>query len=689
MAVMEYYKAIANKKCLCILAVIYVITIVAFLKMDFGANENNIENDKEYLSTYRDTIYNVISESDELDSFSIFIKDDSFAKKNIEKTKSDFGRIKDIEVKELSGDYLKYYFGYTRMKLMMLVASICISIIFLDIKSKPLKCLLHSCTNGKTIMAIRRIIAMLSFIVIYSLLIRLTIMLVAIKCYGGNVMKDVGYPIQSIQYFRYLTCRFSIGHFIIVEYLQNMLSCFLVALIVWSIFWICDNYLIALASTFFIGLIEYILYRIIDQGQAVEILHFCNIFYSCLDEEFWSKYKNLNIFKYPISTISSNIIINNLIILFILIVVIIITCIKHPIGSGISASGQWFSRIINQIDNLISIVQEKFGVLGAEFYKLLFSQKGLLIIIGSVWLLIYFNPISEVKFMGFQEQYNSFINSNEKSLNEETYAELNSIKAEINNENERYEENLKLYDDGKISKEEILKSQLIHDGLKYKEDLYEALVEQTNYLEKLDKERNIKGWYINSYGYSMIFQDEGWVNTFLLVLFISLSCSACIYSEKKNGMFKVIHSTYLGRWKMIKNKILVSGIVAVMFYLILVVLKILSVYKSYGISGLQAPAQSFYKLERLIFPMNMYAYIFIYWGVRFLIISCYSSIAILVNLNFNSKLSAVMTVFLGTVGDWIIRKSDAYIFALILFICTVILVIMQQKRWLKSYEIRD
>lgn len=686
---MEYYKAIANRKCLCILAGIYVIVIVAFFKTDLRVNANNIADTKEYLSTYSDTIYNIISESNELEAFSIFNKEDSFARKNIEKTKSDFGIIKDTDVKELSGDYLTHYFGYTRMKFWMLVASICISIIFMDNKSKPLKCLLHSCINGKAMMSFRRMMAMFSFIAIYSFLLRAGIMFVAINCFGGYIMKDISYPIQSIQYFCHLTCRFSIGQFIIVEYLQNLLSCFLVALIIWSIFWVCNNYIIALAGTFSLGLAEYILYKIIDQGQTFEILHFCNIVYSCLDEEFWSKYKNLNVFNHPVSVISLNIIISILIILFILVAVILITHIQYPIGSGLRVSGQGFRIIINQTDNFISAVQEHAGIIGTEFYKLIFSQKGLLIIIASIWLLLYFNPISEIKFMGFQEQYNSFIASNEKPLNVTTYEELDSIKAEISDENERYEECLKLYDAGKISKEEILKSQLIHDGLRYKEELYEVVLEQTNYLEKINKEQRVKGWYINSYAYSMLFQDESWINIILLILFISLCCSACVNFEKKNRMFKVIHSTYRGRGEMIRNKIFVTGITVALFYFILVLLRILSVYKSYGISGLKAPAQSFYKLEGLIVPMDMFTYIVLFWGMRLLIILCYSSISILVNLNFNSQLAAVMTVFLGVVGAFLIRKTDVYIFALFLFVGTVFGGIMLQKRWLKSYEIRD
>lgn len=685
---MEYYKILANKKCLLLLLLLYVCSIIFFAKGDWGVNTNQVEDEQNYLASFTQKIDDVLAESDKLSTFSIFKKKDSFSENNIQKTKSDFQTIKNIKVTELSGHYLVPYFAYEGVKYSLLFGSIIIAIMFLEPRAKALKCLINTCINGRTKFTLRRITAISSWFAIYVLLIKITILGVSIICNGGNVFSDWNKPIQCVQSFCYLTKQWSIGQFILIDLAQSFISCLLVALLVWTVFWLCEHFLISLGILFALAFIEYILYVGIRPGQSTEGLHYINLYYNCLDFDFWTKYKNLNICSTPISAYFVNFIFYGICILGIIIVAVTVSIYRYPIRNGIKTSGKVILFVRQKYELILGRIQERFCILGADFYKLLISQKGLMIFIVAIAIFVYRNPLAEVKFVGFQESYNSFIEKNGTVLCDQSYLDLESIQKEINQENERYEKSLKDYEDGNLSDDEALESSMIHDAMAYKEKLYEKLSEQTAYLEQLEQEKNIKGWYVNNYSYKMLLQKEDIINVILLVLFISLMSSACIDSEK-NGMLEMIHSTIVGRKKIFRSKLMVAGIMILLFYGVMIMMRILSVIKSYGISGLFAPAQSYYKLENFPLPINLLEYVILYFGINVLVLICFSGISVIINFYLNSRLAAGVTVILGILGYYIRSLIGGYIFAFVLIVVTVYMVFFQKRRWAQGYEIRD
>ena len=133
----------------------------------------------------------------------------------------------------------------------------------------------------------------------------------------------------------------------------------------------------------------------------------------------------------------------------------------------------------------------------AEFYKLMVSQKGILVVAGIIIALIYINPIPDVKFMGFQEGYNDFIHEYVGEPSERSEEGLAELQALVDEEDARHMQVLELYDEGKASAQDAATSEMLHSSLEYRRNLLEKLMEQTQYVQSVRDYKGIDAWYVN------------------------------------------------------------------------------------------------------------------------------------------------------------------------------------------------
>ena len=234
-----------------------------------------------------------------------------------------------------------------------------------------------------------------------------------------------------------------------------------------------------------------------------------------------------------------------------------------------------------------------------------------------------------------------------------------------------------------------MEASIIYDRLQYKRDLNEALTTQTDYLENLEREQGIRGWYVKSLEMQMLFRDEKTFNVIILILGMSLICGASIQEERKAGMLKVMHSTINGRKSGLLKKMMVSGILGMLLYLVTVFLRIRSVELSYGLHGLDAPVQSFFALSDLTAPINLRTYLIGYFASRCILVLCCSFLMTVLGIFLDTRISIMLSLVLGLAGYYLLRPVIGCPMAVMFAVITAVIIVFAQRRWKGSYGIRN
>ena len=230
---------------------------------------------------------------------------------------------------------------------------------------------------------------------------------------------------------------------------------------------------------------------------------------------------------------------------------------------------------------------------------------------------------------------------------------------------------------------------MLHGSLEYRRSLLDKLLEQTQYIESIRDYQGIDAWYVNYYEYSNLLEDEKILNVLLLLFSISLISGACVSAEKKTDMGKILHTTYAGRNRMIKNKLVAAGLFSAIIYGVMIVLRLVSVWKTYKFEGLGAPVQSYPELANVSLSISMGNYMILYYLIKMLIVICWADCVVLINMRMDSKLASIVTVVLG-VALYMLIKTAGYQYAVIpCMIITIGAVVFEQRRWMRSYEISN
>ena len=140
---------------------------------------------------------------------------------------------------------------------------------------------------------------------------------------------------------------------------------------------------------------------------------------------------------------------------------------------------------------------------------------------------------------------------------------------------------------------------------------------------------------------------------------------------------------------MLKNKLLVAGIFSALIYGVMIYLRLAAVWATYKFEGLGAPVQSYPELAAVSAPISMRTYLILYYLIKMLTVICWADGVVLINMRVDSKLASIVTVVLGA-ALYILIKTVGYQYAVIpCFVLTLGAIILEQRRWMVSYEISN
>lgn len=589
---------------------------------------NTSKKETDYVERYHQNIENALSQSDSMNQISIFAVEDGYSKKNIEKTKQDYEGLLDIA--PVSFDYRGFsaFFEYGQVQFFGVFFVMLLVYALTDRNAIGLRHMTYAARDGRGRMIFRKLLALMLWCAVLTIALYGSTFIVSSIRYGTNLFSALAYPVQSVPAFMNVTYDVNIGVFLILFLLCRWLFFLVIAVIAWCVYFFIDNVILATGVLGGIALVEILFYSVINANSPVCILKYCNLWYQIKDNSFFTEYLNLNLFSYPVSREKISMAVVVVICVALSVSAIVKAMIVYPAASG-------HSRV--QSFSLPLLLQAHLNSVGFEVYKLLVSQRGILLLLVMIFVFIRQADYTDTITTGYQEMYEDFIERHEGIPTESAEQELEELGSFLEELKQEYEQATSDYEAGKISSDAYSLVQSKCAAYETEQIFYNEIMLQKQHLESLKADKGIEGWYVNLYCYNILFNNGlNWQNL-VFVMGMLLLVFGLFWEEKMSGMDVLIRLCKYGRQELDRKKGILVAVITVVMFIIESVLDITCVYNLYGISGFLAPVQSIPRLAAIPVSCNIIQFMVLYLLIKLVVVVVILMLAFLIMKKIRNK----------------------------------------------------
>lgn len=567
-------------------------------------------DDLEKIENYSDYIQQIEKASQSLQSISIFSEQDTFSKENLEKTSQDYISQKEVRLESVNTDVYRNFFSFDLVHVVLFVACIFLIGSIMDENNEGLKRMLFSTKNGRLRRCLSKHAMLFLGCSMLCILFYGTIFGVCFAMYHGNIMEDIGKPIQSIAEFYAIPYNISIGCFGFIYLVVRIVIMFSLSMIIWGMLVIVENVTLTVSILGIIGACEYLLWLYIPINSNWNMLHYCNVFEWMLGNRIFSEYRNSNVAGHAIHKNDISFAIMVFLILIICSVMCVIARKRYPDETGLLGCAKW-NTLRKWTENSIPKVLEKLSLFCMEVYKLLIMQKGIFVFLILIGFLYWQADLTEVNKTEKQMLYEEFISKHQGEVDADAKNEIEKCENQLKVIDAECESMEKQYEEGSISTEQWISEQVKMQKYDSKREFLQQIKKQTKQLEKLEQERGIKGWYVNQYSYTYLLGENKDSILYNIVFFVAIVLlSSSVFSEaKQEGMEKLLKVSVKGRGTVFRKKIKLVLIVVAFLFGISSIMELSIVKKVYGLDGIMAPVQSITSLEFI--PIHCSIFLFV------------------------------------------------------------------------------
>jgi len=655
---MEWRKI--SKKTILIILGIFCVQAFVFLYsinmkekvMDEFLRDSELEYDEEYIieqqkyaDNYHKYVESVINQSESLGGISIFSKLDSFSESNLRVTKKDYEKLLQVEPVEFNDIFIKQYFKYTSVNVFVVLAGVFVVLSLVDGKKNNMRVVLHSSKNGRGRLILSKIITLFLCDLLISILFYIGNLFISIVHFGGAGWKCLSYPIQSVSTFSKFSYVLTIGEFLVVYILYKAIVLFVITMVILLIMYLIDNIILSFGVVGVISAVMCILYEGFDAKHKMNYFRYCNLWYMMKDASIFSEYKNLN---WQETAVNKDIYICITIIILLIITIFLTVLVgmkKYPMKSKMRKK-LFNNGLMDKIRTFFARLPENLSIGGFEYYKILVKQKGIIIILVLIYVVINQVDLREVNRSKSQLMYYEFMEKYQGVKSDESEKFIEDLNVEMEQLNKEYEECLLAYGNGEISADEWFIVDEKYRAFESERDLLAELKAQQEYLSRIKSEDDIDGWYVNVYGYNHLFAVEDTLGNIGLVFAVVLICSGLFAYEKTNNTTYIVRGSSQGRKKVFGYKIQVALVSSLLLFITVTAIEILQIEHLYGLSGFTAPVQSLYMLDFIPFECTIGMFVLLMYTFKGLVILSVSVVVCMISMSANKKQIVTVLIIL-------------------------------------------
>lgn len=456
-----------------------------------------------------------------------------------------------------------------------------------------------------------------------------TLLLLCLGLYGGNIITagfiygwdDLSRLVQSISDFRSLIYPMTVAVYFVLALLIKWINAVTVALIIFALYTLLKRAIPVLSIVAGFWIMFYILYISIPVNSVFNILHFVNPIYGFYSFDLIRRYQNINIFNHPVEMI---ILWPILCLIFITVSIIII--IQRFSTAKIlhnKSSSRYLSKIKDNFIRLTDKINSRGGIFFNELKKVLFSDKGLLVLLILIGLL-YHRIDTAYRYKDSKQQaYAYYIEVFQGKVSETT---LEEIAAERNN----------------------LLSNNRHDLVEIELNALDRVEKQLKKVLEIEAQRGIPAHLINDDTYAQWLDNpradlRDIITTLLAAIFFS---SGIFARENSIDAKRLLRITPENR-KLRRYKFLITILFTLAISALVQITRVIEFNKFDQLKDLHVPVQNHSAWGNFPSLWTMQTYLIVMYVFRFIAsISLASIIATISARSKNTSISVVITTII-------------------------------------------
>ncbi len=261
---------------------------------------SKLEDQLTHLVAYRDYPAQVQAASERLSRFSIFGKEGSFARRNLQRTAEDFAPLEGAQLALGHDEALTALFSYPLADWILVLVLAYTAMAFLDERQKGLWHMLYAAPGGRTRLALRRAAVLALVSLMATALLHGGVLVLGFIRYGG--WEDLDRAAQSLPIFKTLPVVTSVGGLLVRYFLLRAVTAFVIGLLLWLLLSAANTgvrWMIVGLAAFLAA--EYACYTYLPDQSVFQVLKYGNIF-CCIDlSVLFTRYVNLDVFGWPVN----------------------------------------------------------------------------------------------------------------------------------------------------------------------------------------------------------------------------------------------------------------------------------------------------------------------------------------------------------------------------------------------------
>lgn len=531
---------------------------VAAALSEFGVSENEYRLllRAQYLADYPDYLARVQEQAYKMQASSIFGGDpNSFVYRNILKTARDFAHCSADCIRLGNDRAIQGWLESDWADWGFLAGIILLVMSFLEERKKGLNAVIRSCSGGRGKLQLNRLGILLIFSAAMTLLLYYLPLGLSFAREGG--WEDLSRPVQSLPEFQKCTAQLTIGEFLVQFFFIKTACGFLLGILIWFALSFLEQVELCWMVTAAGLAVEYFLHTLIPVQSILSPLRYINVFSYVFTSQLYTEYVNINFLSYPVG--KTALLLGLLALAGILLSVVLVLLLpkRYPFGNR-NRLGKWVDLWNRAGDTL----RRPLGLLGFEWYKLLFlTAGGLILLLGAIFcsdLGLNSGAYNRMEDHVFQQ----YIAQVQGPVTQETYEFIADAWGTLENAQ---------MDTG---------------------DFEPALIR----LEETIKALPDGAWLVDDTMFLNIFGSHAWYsqrNTALVALMILCASLSCLFSPEQDGdLRKVLRSTPGGRERLFWAKYATALGITVLVWLLVFVQEYRTASKMIGETVLRAPCIS-------------------------------------------------------------------------------------------------
>lgn len=549
---MELKRTVADVRFIFISVVLLVFLFVSFNREinkepeQYYIHIGDEENKGYFNENYQQNIENTIKRADKL----MTMENSSLVKAKLLKTKKDFESLRDINVSESKAETLSNVTDNVMPSLVIILIGVMLVISFFDERRRGMWNFVHTTVRGRVALSVRRLGIVVFTVSVLTLFSYMVLFAVNWKTTG---MPDFSQSIQSFEAYEQLIPHINVGQFIALFVMLKMICNVTIVLAVWFFISLIGNIGLGIVVVAIIEAVECLLFYVIQPNSVGAVFRDINL-YSLIDSSRWLK--NYTLYGFPF-LVAENRVIMLVIAILLLAAFSFFTVVINAGKKPFNYVGIWQTLVE---ETFIGKAAASLGGFLAEYRKILFFNGGIVVVFLCVFWTAKNFELPEYRYADKNTSLIRYFSDCEKlSLTEaEKYiADLSEELDSMDMDDYRYES--------------------------FKSNISE-LTRRLEYAKSFEGRKDVKVLddteYVNYFGFREINSRN--IKTLILVTALIVIFSYIYSYERKCNMVMFANSTYRGKAKLIRDKIIFVVSVTVFLYAVVFGTNIYMHYYNYG-----------------------------------------------------------------------------------------------------------